>query len=91
MSSQTMLNIALSVITVYLAFRNFILTSRKETQRESAEMAEIRTQLAQVMSLLRDLQGDVKNLSALSERVVAIETKLGMAMERIERLENDHG
>lgn len=91
MSTQTILNIVLSAATVYLAIRNFALTSKKESQRESAEMAEIRTQLAQVMSMLRDLQGDMKSLNALTERVVAIETKLSVALDRIKKLEEDHG
>lgn len=91
MSTQTILNIVLSAATVYLAIRNYALTSKKESQRESAEMAEIRTQLAQVMSMLRDLQGDMKSLNALTERVVAIETKLSVALDRIKKLEEDHG
>ena len=91
MSTQTILNIILSAATVYLAIRNFLMASRKESQRESAEMAEIRTQLSQVMSMLRDLQGDVKSLGELTARVVAIETKLEIAFDRIKKLEEEHG
>ena len=80
MDTQTVLNIILSFLTVYLALRNFVLTSKKDTRRESQEMTEIRVQLTQVMSLLKDLQKDVRtstaDFRALSDRVLIIETKL---------------
>ena len=90
MSTQTVLNIILSVVTVYLGIRNFALTQKKDTQRESAEMTEIRVQYKQVMDLLRDLQKDMKNVSVLSERVVVIETRLAEIFGRLEKLEDKH-
>lgn len=90
METQTLLNIILSVITVYLALRNFILTSRKDVQRESEEMTEVRVQLNQVMSLLKDLQKDVRTSTAdfreLSDRVLILETKLETAMNELNKL-----
>lgn len=90
METQTLLNIILSVITVYLALRNFILTSRKDVQRESEEMTEVRVQLNQVMSLLKDLQRDVRTSTAdfreLSDRVLILETKLETAMNELNKL-----
>lgn len=93
MNGQTILNIALSVITVYLAIRNFSMESRKESQRESAEMTEIRVQLNQVMSLLRELQKDVKtsikDYRELSERVVIIETKLAECYRQLDEIKKE--
>lgn len=90
MSTQTVLNILLSATTVYLGIRNFILTSKKESQRESEEMTAIRVQLDQVMGMLRDLQKDVRtstaDFRAMSERVAVIETKLQTAFKRIDEL-----
>lgn len=95
MSTQTLLNIGLSLITVYLAIRNFVLTSKKESQRESAEMAEIRTQLSQVMGMLRDMQKDIRTSTAdfreLTGRVIIIETKLSEAFERLKKVEENRG
>lgn len=93
MDNQTILNIILSVITAYLAVKNFLITSRKDVQRESQEMTEIRVQLSQVMGLLRDLQRDVRtstaDFRALSDRVLLIEERLSTAMESIEHLKEE--
>lgn len=87
---QTVLNIFLSIITVYLAIRNFVLTSRKDIQRESEEMTEIRVQLSQVMDVLHDLQKDVRTSTAdfrkLSDRVLVLETKLGILSEELTKM-----
>ena len=96
MDTQTKLNIVLSVITVYLAIRNFALSSKKDTQRESQEMTEIRVQLSQVMGLLRDLQKDVRtstaDFRALSDRVLIIETKLETTIADFAKMKEDnHG
>lgn len=94
MDTQTILNIILSIITVYLAARNFILTSRKDVQRESQEMAEIHAQLTQVMGLLRDLQRDVRtstaDFRALSDRVLIVETKLAALKETIIKMKEEN-
>ena len=90
MDNQTLLNIGLALLSAYLAVRNFILTSKKDVQRESQEMTEIRVQLTQVMGLLRDLQKDMKSVSVLSERFVAIETRLAEIFSRLEKLEGRH-
>lgn len=88
--TQTLLNIILSLITVYLAIRNFVLTQRKDISRESQEMTEIRVQLTQVMGLLRDLQKDVRtstaDFRALSDRVLIIETKLESTIEEFTKM-----
>ena len=93
MGNQTFLNIILSVITVYLAIRNFVVTSKKDTQRESQELTEIRVQLTQVMGLLRDLQKDVRtstaDFRALSDRVLILETKLSSIIENIPKAKDD--
>ena len=89
MSTQTILNIILSVVTVYLGYRNFALTQRKENQRETSEMTEIRVQYTQVMEMLHDLQREMKSVSVLSERVIKIETNLEEIYRRIERLEGN--
>lgn len=96
METQTALNIILSIITVYLAIKNFTLTSRKDVQRESQEMTEIRVQLSQVMSLLHDLQKDVRtstaDFRALSDRVLLIEERLSATMENFTKLKEElHG
>ena len=94
MDIQTLLNIVLSMITVYLAIRNFVLASKKDTQRESQEMTEIRVQLTQVMGLLRDLQKDVRTSTAdfrsLSDRVLIIETKLGSMIDDLAKMKGDN-
>lgn len=91
--AQTLLNIVLSIATVYLAIRNFVASSRKDVQRESQEMTEIRVQLQQVMSLLHDLQKDVRTSTAdfrkLSERVAIIETNLKTAFLQIDELKKE--
>ena len=89
MDWQTFLNIILALLAAYLAFRNYAMAMKKENQRESQEMTEIRVQLTQVMGLLRDLQKDMKNVTVLSERVVVIETRLTEIFGRLEKLE-DH-
>lgn len=92
MDNQTFLNIALSLITVYLAIRNLVFTFKKNTQMESQELTEIRVQLSQVMGLLRDLQKDVRtstaDFRALSDRVLIIETKLGFNEQKLKEDEN---
>ena len=94
MDIQLILNIFLSIVTVYLAVKNFILTSKKDAQRESQELTEIRVQLSQVMGLLRDLQKDVRtstaDFRALSDRVLIIETKLESAMDSITKMKEDN-
>lgn len=91
MDWQTALNIGLALLAGILGVKNYQMSQRKETQRESEEMTEIRIQYGQVKDLLRDLQKDVKNVSILSERVVSVETKLDEIYRRIERLEESHG
>ena len=88
---RTFLDIVLALVAAYLGFNNWQLAQRKESQRESAEMAKIRTQLDQVMGLLRDLQKDMKTVTVLSERVVVIETKLIEIFERLKKLEENDG
>ena len=92
MDNQTFLNIALSLITVYLAIKNLVFTFKKNTQMESQELTEIRVQLTQVMGLLRDLQKDVRtstaDFRALSDRVLIIETKLGFNDQKLKEDEN---
>lgn len=91
MDNQTILNILLSIATVYLAIKNYLNTNRKDTMRESQEMTTIKVQLDQVMGMLRDVQKDMKNVSILSERVVKIETRLTEIYNRIDKLEEYHG
>ena len=90
---QTILNILLGILTVYLAIRNLLITVKKENQRESQEMTEIRVQLNQVMSMLQDLQRDVRSSNAdfrtLSERVVKIETKLEATVATLEAIKKE--
>lgn len=93
MDTQTILNIILSCITVYLALRNFVLVSKKDTQRESQEMTEIKVQLSQLMGMMRDIQKDVRtstaDFRALSERVAIIDTKLAAAFTRIDEMKKE--
>lgn len=93
MDNQTFLNIILSLIAAYLAIKNFLLASKKESQRESQEMTEIRVQLSQVMGLLRDLQKDVRtstaDFRALSDRVLLIEERLSATMESLEKMKGE--
>lgn len=95
MSNQTILNILLSALSLYLAYRNYILTNKKEQQTETREMTEIRVQLDNVMGMLRDMQKDLRDATAdyrdLNSRVIVIETKLGEAFTRLGRLEEGHG
>ena len=90
---QTALNIVLSLITVYLALKNFALTSRKDTQRESQEMTEIKVQLTQLMGMMRDIQKDVRtsnaDFRALSEKVAVMDTKLTAAFTRIDEMKKE--
>jgi hypothetical protein len=77
MNTQTLINIFLSLVTVYLAIKNFVLASHKNTKQESAEWARIQAQLDIVTGMLRDLQKDVRtstaDFRALSDRVLKIE------------------
>ena len=94
MDNQTILNILLSIATVYLAIKNYLNNSRKESMRESQEMTEIKVQLAQVMNLLQDLQKDVRtstaDFRALSERVVKLETKIDTAFALISEMKGEN-
>lgn len=95
MSNQTILNILLSVLSVYLAYRNYILNNRRDDQTETREMTEVRVQLNQVMEMLRSMQQDIRNTGTefreLTGRVIAIETKLDEAFARLRKLEEGHG
>lgn len=90
LDTQTLLNVLLAILSAYLAVRNFLLSSKKDVQRESQEMTEVRVQLQNVMSLLQDMQRDIRtnnaDYRALAERVVIIETKLKTAFVRIDEL-----
>lgn len=91
MDIQTALNILLGIATLYLGIRNFAKGQIKDTQRESQEMTEIRVQLNQVMSLLHDMQKDIRTSTAdfreLTGRVIVIETKLAEVFSRLEKME----
>lgn len=91
MDNQTLLNIVLGIITAYLAVKNFLNSNRKDAMRESQEMTEIKVQLNNVMSMLRDVQKDIRTSTAdfkqLSERVVALETRLEIALDIVEKLQ----
>ena len=97
MDNQTVLNIVLGIITVYLAVRNFISSNKKDVMRESQEMTEIKVQLNNLMGLMRDMQKDIRTSTAdfksLSERVVALETRLTILSDTFEELRKDmnHG
>lgn len=96
MDWQTFLNIILGLLSAYLLVRNFLMNSKKETQRESAEMAEIRTKLNQVMDILTDVQKDIRTSSAeyreLAGRVIKVETRIEEIFERLKKLEDiDNG
>ncbi|MBQ7447475.1 MAG: hypothetical protein IJV59_05925 [Eubacterium sp.] len=93
MDIQTGLNIILGIATLFLGIRTFAVSTKKDTQRESQEMTEIRVQLTQVMSMLRDMQKDIKTSTAdfreLTGRVIVIETKLAEVFSRLEKLEEE--
>ncbi len=95
MSNQTILNIILSVLSLYLAYRNYVLNNRRENQTETREMTEIRVQLDNVMGMLRDMQKDIRNSATdyreLNGRVIIIETKLAEAFSRLTKIEEGHG
>ena len=90
MDIQTTLNIVLGILTVWLAYRNFVSNNRKDAMRESQEMTEIRVQLQNVMSVLQDMQKDIRASNAdyrmLSERVAILEEKLKTVFQQIEEL-----
>jgi peptidoglycan hydrolase CwlO-like protein len=90
MDIQTTLNIVLGLLTLWLAYRNFVSSSKKDVMRESQEMTEIKVQLNQVMGMLRDMQKDIRtnntDYRALSERVVKLETMLETAFQQIKEL-----
>ena len=90
MDIQTTLNIVLGILTVWLAYRNFVSNNRKDAMRESQEMTEIRVQLQNVMSMLQDMQKDIRASNAdyrmLSERVAILEEKLKTAFQQIDEL-----
>ena len=90
MDWQTGLNILLAVVAGILGVKNYQMQQIRESQRESNEMTEIRVQLMNVMSMLQDMQKDIRtstaDFRALSERVVIIETKVEAAFQRIDEL-----
>lgn len=95
MDIQTGLNIILGILTLWLAYRNFVANNRKDVMRESQEMTEIRVQLQNVMSMLQDMQKDIRASNAdyrlLSERVAIMEEKLKTAFQQIEELKGHNG
>ena len=95
MDIQTGLNIILGILTLWLAYRNFVANNRKDVMRESQEMTEIRVQLQNVMSMLQDMQKDIRASNAdyrlLSERVAIMEEKLKTAFQQIEELKGRNG
>lgn len=90
MDWQTTLNVGLALLAGYLGVKNYQMSTRREYQRDSEEMTEIRIQYNQVKDLLRDLQKDMKSVSILSERVVGIETKLQEIYRRLCKLEEEN-
>lgn len=89
MDWRTFLDIILALLAAYLGYRNLTMATKKDTQRESQEMTEIRVQLNNVMGMLRDLQKDMKNVGVLSERVVKIETKLELAFQQLDEIKKE--
>lgn len=89
MDWRTFLDVVLAVLAAWLGYRNLSMAQRKDTQRESQEMTEIRVQLNQVMGMLRDLQKDMKSVGVLSERVVKIETKLELAFQQLDEIKKE--
>ena len=89
MDWRTFLDVALALLAAWLGYRNLSMNVKKDTQRESQEMTEIRVQLTNVMGLLRDLQKDMKSVSILSERVVKIETKLELAFQQLDEIKKE--
>ena len=63
MTTQTILNIVLSVATLYLAWRNWNLTTVKETQRESQEMRVLKIEMKLDAAYLQidELKGKAKD------------------------------
>lgn len=91
MDWRTFLDILLAILAAVLAYKNWSMNQRREDRRESEELTEIRVQYNQVMGLLHDLQKEMRNVSALSERVIVIETNLDEIYRRIEKLEGTNG
>ena len=89
MDWRTFLDVVLALLAAWLGYRNLSMATKKENQRESQEMTEIRVQLTNVMGMLRDLQNDMKSVSVLSERVVKIETKLELAFQQLEEIKKE--
>ena len=87
MDWRTFLDILLAIIAALLGYKNWQMTQRREDRRESEELTEIRVQYSQVMTLLHDLQKEMKNVSQLTERVIKIETNLDEIYRRIEKME----
>lgn len=90
MDWQTGLNIFLALLAGYLGIRNFQMSQRREDRQESRDMTEVRVQLQNVMSMLQDLQKDIRtnneDYRRLAERVVVIETEMKTAFKRIDEL-----
>ena len=95
MDWRTFLDCGLALLAAYLGYRNYVMETRKESQRESSEMTEVRVQLNQVMSLLHDMQKDIRSSTAdfraLDKRVTIAETKLAEAFTRLEKMEEQNG
>lgn len=95
MDWRNFLDVVLALLAGWLAYRNFTMSSKKETQRESAEMTEIKVQLTQAMGMLRDIQKDIRTSSAdfraLDKQVTVLETRLEEAFSRLEKLEEING
>ena len=89
MDWRTFLDVVLALLAAWLGYRNLSMATKKENQRESQEMTEIRVQLTNVMGMLRDLQKDMKSVSVLSERVVKIETKLELAFQQLDEIKKE--
>lgn len=87
MDWRTFLDILLAIIAALLGYKNWQMSQRREDRRESEELTEIRVQYSQVMTLLHDLQKEMKNVSQLTERVIKIETNLDEIYRRIEKME----
>lgn len=87
MDWRTFLDIVLAILAAILGYKNWQMNQRREDRRDSEEFTEIKVQYSQVMDTLRDLQKDMRALSALSERVIKIETNVSEIYRRIEKVE----
>lgn len=93
---QTILNILLSISTIYFGYKSMTRNCQKDNIEDINERAEMRVSLRTIDNKLDDIQKNIRNsnsdLRTLTERVIVLEQSVKQAHKRLDNMKGeDHG